>query len=167
MSDVSAKLYEGMFLINQQNAAGDLSAAMEHVTEIFNRAKAEVVVLHKWDERRLAYPIKGQKRGLYIYSLFNVEGAQLANIERDCNLSELVMRVMVLRADRMGETEIALAKDQAVTSSVEASLRDDSADASGEVATSQVAADAGEAATPGDAPSDSEGSTDTTDQATA
>ena len=134
MSDATAKLYEGMFLINQQNAAGDLSAAMEHVTEILNRAKAEVLVLHKWDERRLAYPIKGQKRGLYIYALFNVEGVQLANIERDCNLSELVMRVMLLRADHMGETEIALAKDNAVTSHAEAALRrsDDADDAAGD-----------------------------------
>lgn len=129
MSNVNAKLYEGMFLVNQQAAAGDFATAIEHVQQILNRAGAEIVVLHKWDERKLAYPIKSQKRGLYIYALFNVEGVQLANIERDCNLSELVMRELLLRADYMGEVEIELAKQQAQVKSTETQLRsDDDAD---------------------------------------
>ena len=122
MSDTPAKLYEGMFLINPQVAAGDLSAAIDHVQEILNRANAEAIVLHQWDERRLAFPIKGQKRGLYIYTLFNVQGSQLAGIERDCNLSEMVMRVLMLRADHMGETEIELAREEAKIKGTQALL---------------------------------------------
>lgn len=132
MSNVNSKLYEGMFLVNQQAAAGDLAAAIEHVQQILNRAGAEIVVLHKWDERKLAFPIKSQKRGLYIYALFNVEGVQLANIERDCNLSELVMREMLLRADYMGEVEIELAKQQAQVKSTETQLRSDDDSEEGE-----------------------------------
>lgn len=129
MADSSAKLYEGMFLINQQAAAGEFTAALNHVQEILTRAGAEVVVLHRWDERRLAYPIKGQKRGLYIYALFNVEGVQIANIERDCNLSELVMRVMLLRAEHMGDVEIELAKREADVRQTEQQLHSESEEA--------------------------------------
>lgn len=128
MSNTNAKLYEGMFLVNQQAAAGDFATAIEHVQQILNRAEAEIVVLHKWDERKLAFPIKSQKRGLYIYALFYVEGVQLANIERDCNLSELVMRELLLRADYMGEVEIELAKQEAQIKNTESQLRSDSDD---------------------------------------
>ena len=66
-------LYEGMFLLSQQSAA-DLTAAVAQMREIFNRAQAEVVGLYKWDERKLAYPIAGQRRGVFLLGMFRADG---------------------------------------------------------------------------------------------
>lgn len=123
MPQTEAALYEGLFLINQQEMAGDLDGAIAHVREILERAEAEVVVLRKWDERKLAYPIDGQKRGLYILALFRAPAVQIANIDRDCNLSDLVMRVMMTRADHYGDVEIADQSKEGETSEAEAALR--------------------------------------------
>jgi small subunit ribosomal protein S6 len=106
MADDNTQLYEGMFLFNIQAINGELNVALEHMQEILNRAEAEVVALSRWDERKLAYEIKGQKRGLYLLAYFKVRGAQIANIERDVNLSEYLLRCLILRADHMGEVEI-------------------------------------------------------------
>jgi len=124
-------LYEGMFLLNQQMIGTDLDAALAHVREMLDRASAEVVALQKWDESRLAYPIQGQKRGLYIIALFRVAGGQLANIERDCNLSEHVLRAMMLRADHMGDVEIQAVIEGARQTRVEAALHEQDAVAVG------------------------------------
>ncbi len=132
MADVKTALYEGMFLINQQQMAGDLEGALSHIREMLDRAEAEVISLRKWDERKLAYPVNGQKRGLYVLALFRVRAVQIANIERDCNLSELVMRVLMTRCDHMGETEIELELKEAETSAVEAKLRQEQGDAPAE-----------------------------------
>jgi small subunit ribosomal protein S6 len=123
MDQTPTSLYEGLFLLNQQ-AVADLNGAIEHLREIFSRAKAEVVVMKKWGERRLAYEIKGQKRGVYILVYFNAQHDQLAHIERDCNLSEIVLRELVLRAEHIGETELELAKKDADLS-LEVKLRSD------------------------------------------
>ncbi|MFA7236463.1 MAG: 30S ribosomal protein S6 [Phycisphaeraceae bacterium] len=106
MVESNANLYEGLFLFNIQAINGSLTAAIEHVTEILNRANAEIVAISKWDERKLAYEIAGQKRGLYLLAHFKVRGTQLANIERDINLSELLIRGLLLRADHIGEIEL-------------------------------------------------------------
>ncbi len=116
-------LYEGLFLINQQVTSGDLQAALDQVKDILDRAEAEIVVLRKWDERKLAYEIKGQKRGLFVLTYFRARPTMLANIERDCNLSDAVMRSLVIRADHVGETELDLAKREEPTSRAEAKLR--------------------------------------------
>jgi small subunit ribosomal protein S6 len=129
MADAKTVLYEGMFLINQQTG-GDLAESLDFIREILTRANAEIVVLRKWDERRLAFPIEGQKRGLYILALFRVPGVQIANIERDCNLSEKVMRAMMIRADHLGETEIELAVKEAEKTATEVKLREGDAAAS-------------------------------------
>jgi len=127
MSENKNALYEGLFLINQQEMAGDLDGTLSHVREMLDRAEAEVVSLRKWDERKLAYPVNGQKRGLFILALFRVRPVQVANIERDCNLSELVMRVLMTRADHYGEVEIEAELKEAETSATEAKLKSDQA----------------------------------------
>lgn len=97
MSD-TRNVYEGMFLF-PQSAASDLKSAADHVQQILSRAEAEVISFAKWDERRLAYEIKGNKRGLYFLTYFKAEPERLAGIERDCNLSEQLLRSLVTRAD--------------------------------------------------------------------
>jgi small subunit ribosomal protein S6 len=100
-----------MFLIGQA-AAADLAAVIEHLKEILSRAHAELVAMRKWDERRLAFEIKKQKRGLYILTYFKAPNTALKQIERDCNLSEQVLRVLILRADHYTEDEMRAADAQ-------------------------------------------------------
>ena len=83
--------YEGLFLFPQA-AVADLQAASDHVMELLNRAGAEVISFKKWDERRLAYEVKGNKRGLYFLVYFKAKGSKLAGLERDCSLSEKMLR---------------------------------------------------------------------------
>lgn len=113
MTEDNKFLYEGMFLFNTQAIGGSLEQAVNHVKEILARAEAEVISLARWDERKLAYEIAGQKRGLYLLAHFKVRPAQVANIERDINLSELLLRGLLLRADHMGQIEIDMALAQA------------------------------------------------------
>lgn len=100
--------YEAMFLISQATAA-DLRGAVAHINGLLARAKADVLAMRKWDERRLAYEIQGQKRGVYILTYFKAPASSIAGLERDCNLSEQVMRVMILRADHLSEDEMRAA----------------------------------------------------------
>ncbi|MEX2220094.1 MAG: 30S ribosomal protein S6 [Phycisphaerales bacterium] len=113
--------YEAMFLIGQA-AAADLASAVEHIKEVLSRAHAEVIAMSKWDERRLAYEIKKQKRGLYILTYFTAPNTSLKQIERDCNLSEKVLRVLILRADHYTMDEMQ-AKDGREALDTEAKMR--------------------------------------------
>ncbi len=127
MSDTfdNSNLYEGLFLISQQAVGTNLGDAIEHVRQIMDRAGAEVLTLRKWDDRKLAYPIKGQKRGVFLLSMFRVDGGKLADLERDCNLSEQVLRVMVTRCDHYGQVEFDAELEAAKNTAVEQKLRDD------------------------------------------
>jgi small subunit ribosomal protein S6 len=115
--------YEAMFLLSQAVAA-DLSGAIDHIKEVLARASAEIIALKKWDDRRLAYEIAGQKRGIYILAYFKAAGPDVAKIERDCNLSEKIMRVLILRADHLTNDEM-LNADGRKELDVEAKLRAD------------------------------------------
>ena len=104
--------YEGLFLFPQA-AVADLQGAHDHIVEILNRAGAEIVSMKKWDERRLAYEIRGNKRGVYFLVYFKAKGAKLQQIERDCNLSERLLRAMITRADQVTNEMMEAAEGRA------------------------------------------------------
>jgi small subunit ribosomal protein S6 len=113
--------YEAMFLLSQAVAA-DLNGAIEHIKEIISRGHGEIIAMRKWDERRLAYEIQGQKRGYYVLVYFKAPGVEISHVERDCNLSEKVLRAMILRCDHMSEDEMR-GQDARKELEVEAKLR--------------------------------------------
>ena len=101
-----------VMLLASQAAAAQLSSLMEHFQEIFDRAGAEVISMKKWDDRRLAYEIDKQKRGVYFLAYVNCPVDQVAHIERDVQISEQVIRVLVTRASHLTDEEIAANDDR-------------------------------------------------------
>ena len=106
MSETRTYTYEGMFLF-PQTVAADLQSAVDHVNEILSKGEAELISLCKWDERRLAYDIKGNKRGVYFLTYFRCDARKLAQIERDARLSERLLRSMIVRADHLAPEQMA------------------------------------------------------------
>ena len=106
MSTITKRLYEGLFLVDSDEAASDWKGINKTIEKILARAGAEVVSFNKWDERRLAYDISGKSRGTYILAYFHCDTANVTAIERDVQLNEHIMRVLILRTDRMGAEDI-------------------------------------------------------------
>ncbi len=125
------RLYEGLFLLTP-GAASDLGSAIEHVREILDKAECEIVTLRKWEDRKLAYAIKNQKRGTYLISYFRCSNTALTQIDRDCNLSERITRTMMTKAEHMGEAEMSLELKAADDARAEVKLREAEAADSGE-----------------------------------
>ncbi len=89
--------YEGMFLLDSTKAAVSWDDTVKHVHDILAKHNAEIVASRQWDERRLAYPVEGHKKGTYLLTYFKTEGANLKEIEADCRLSDVVLRDLVLK----------------------------------------------------------------------
>ncbi len=89
-----------MFLFDP-TFAGSFENCEGEIKRIMDRAEGQVVFLRKWEERRLAYKLKGRKRGVYVLVYFNAPPGKITGLERDAMLSENVLRVLVLRADGM------------------------------------------------------------------
>lgn len=108
-----ANVYECMFLLDTNKVAGDVTAAAQQIRTILERNQAEILASRPWDERRLAYPVKGHKKGLYYLTYFRMDGKNLLNLERDVALNETILRLLVLRIEpKHVETMLAIARDE-------------------------------------------------------
>jgi small subunit ribosomal protein S6 len=102
-----------MFLLDTNKVAGDVAAAAKQLHGILERNQAEVLASRPWDERRLAYPIGGHKKGLYYLTYFRTEGKNVAPIEHDCSLNETILRALVLKVDpKHVDIMLQLARDE-------------------------------------------------------
>jgi ribosomal protein S6 len=95
-----------MFLIDSAEAARDWDGIIKIISTIMERAQAEVVSMHKWDERPLAYKVSKCIRGTYILVHFRADAGRIAEIEREVQLSERILRVLILRADHLSEQDL-------------------------------------------------------------
>jgi small subunit ribosomal protein S6 len=101
-----SKLYEAMFLVDSTEATTDWEGVTSAIKGILEKAGAEIVSLAKWDERKLAYEIRGKSKGTYVLCYFKAEGGRLQGVERDIQLSERIMRALVLCAEDRPEENI-------------------------------------------------------------
>ncbi len=100
------KRYEGLFLFDTA-AVREWAAIEEEIRRLLGRIGGELLVCVKFDERKLAYEIKRRKRGTYVLTYFDAPPERLADLERDVQLSEVVLRALFLRAEQLSAERLA------------------------------------------------------------
>lgn len=99
------RLYEGMFIISDTVAGPDWEAAVNQVHGIIKNRGAEILKSEKWDERKFAYKLNGHKRGAYLLTYFNAPADSITLIKRDLQLSDVVLRALIVKATKIKEPE--------------------------------------------------------------
>jgi small subunit ribosomal protein S6 len=108
-----ANVYECMFLLDTNKVAGDVAEATKQLHAILEKNQAEILASRPWDERRLAYPVKNHKKGLYYLTYFRTDSQKVVGIEKDCVLSEIILRMLVLHVDpKLVDAMLAMARDE-------------------------------------------------------
>ncbi len=98
------RLYEGMFIISDTVAGSDWEAAVKHVEDLLKNRGAEILKSEKWEERKFAYKLKGHKRGAYLLIYFNAPTDSISLIKRDFELSDNVLRTLIVKVDKIKES---------------------------------------------------------------
>jgi ribosomal protein S6 len=93
-----------MFIISDTVAGSDWEAAVKHVEDLLKNRGAEILKSEKWEERKFAYKLKGHKRGTYLLVYFNAPTDSISLIKRDFELSDNVLRTLIVRVDKIRES---------------------------------------------------------------
>ena len=93
---VREHLYEGMFLVDSGKFAMDPDGVTNDILAILKRAGATVVAHRPWQDGKLAYEINGMKKGLHYIVCFTMPGSGMKTLVRQCQLSETIVRQMVI-----------------------------------------------------------------------
>lgn len=93
---MKTRTYECMCLLDNREVRKGWQPLKDAVAGVFNKHGAKILSARRWDERRLAYAIKGQQRGTYLLTYLEADTQQISGIRRDLQFSESVLRSIVL-----------------------------------------------------------------------
>lgn len=96
MSDNTA-VYEGMFILDSNRYARDRDGLPNDLKKIVEEAGGQVELSRLWEERRLAYPIKGQRKGSYWIMYFRGPTSVITDLNRQFELKDGVLRHLFIR----------------------------------------------------------------------
>ncbi len=114
---MATRVYEGMFLLDSNRYARDPAGAAGQISNMVEQCGGEMLASRLWSEQKLAYPIEGHRKGTYWITYFRLETDKLPKLRRATQLSEIVLRNMVLKVDdRLVDTLVKHASDVAVAS---------------------------------------------------
>ena len=90
-------VYEAMVIFDSNRFARDRSAMPAEVEKSIKTGGGEVLVSRLWEERRLAYPIAGQRRGTYWLYYFRGPSSIVSSLNREWEIHDGILRHLVLK----------------------------------------------------------------------
>lgn len=91
------QVYEAMFIFDSNRFGRDRAALPAEVEGMIKENGGEVLVSRLWEERRLAYPISGQRKGTYWLVYFRSPTPAITALNRQCDLNDGILRQLVLK----------------------------------------------------------------------
>ena len=105
-------LYEHTFLARQDLAQAQVDALAEAVTKIVNDREGRVVKTEAWGLRTLAYRIEKNRKAHYVMLEIDAPGNVVAEIERQAQINEDVIRYMTVKVDTLEEGPTVMMRKQ-------------------------------------------------------
>ena len=90
-------VYEAMFIFDSNRFARERAGMPADVEKAITSAGGEVLVSRLWEERRLAYPISGQRKGTYWLIYFRGPSPIISPLNRQWEIQEGMLRHLVLK----------------------------------------------------------------------
>jgi small subunit ribosomal protein S6 len=90
-------VYEAMIIFDSNRYARERAGLANEIEKMIQAEKGEVVVSRLWEERRLAYPINGQRKGTYWLIYFRGPSAIVATLNRQWEIHDGILRHLVLK----------------------------------------------------------------------
>jgi small subunit ribosomal protein S6 len=92
-------LYEHVFLASQDLAQAQVDALAENATKIVEDNQGKVVKTETWGLRSLAYKIAKNRKAHYVMLEIDAPAGVVAELERQTQINEDVIRYMTVRVD--------------------------------------------------------------------
>ena len=92
--------YELMLVLRPDAPDDRASAVIDRTTRQLVTAGGQIVKVAPWGRRRLAYPIERYRDGSYHILVFEAPAEAIAELERSLEITEEVLRHLVVRIER-------------------------------------------------------------------
>jgi len=114
----SGKQYE-IAVLYHPDLEVDLSKAEDRVQKIFKDNSGKTVSTDNWGKRKLAYTIKKQEHGIYVFYTVELPAEGLQKVEAALNITDEVIRYLITAPDLKARAKAETAKAEKAAKAAE------------------------------------------------
>ena len=92
-------VYEGLFILDSERYNRNPEDVSSQIAKAIESFDGTVRVSRLWEERKLAYPIAGHKRGTYWLAYFRLDTEKLKELNRQFQLNNSIIRFLLVSVD--------------------------------------------------------------------
>jgi small subunit ribosomal protein S6 len=91
--------YELGFILHPNVEQTDVTQAVEKVGQYITASGGQVTSVDVWGRRALAYPIRKQREGTYVFLQAQIGPQAVGELERNLKLDEAILRYLLICLD--------------------------------------------------------------------
>jgi small subunit ribosomal protein S6 len=96
------RTYETATIWSTSLTEAELENELDKVRKIIESTDGTILGTDAWGRRQMAYPIRKQTEGVYVFIAWEGEEAVTAGIDKHLRITEPCLRYLTLRSDRSG-----------------------------------------------------------------
>ncbi len=93
------QFYESIFIVRTTLSDEDTNKIIDKVKGVLERGGASLLKLENWGKKKLAYEVKRERKGTFVYLTFQSSGTAIAELERSYRLEDSVLKFLTVRLD--------------------------------------------------------------------
>ncbi len=102
--------YELIFILRSNLGEEEIKKVVDYSQKIITDEGGSIIELNRWGMKKLAYPIKKELQGYYVFCDYAGTPAAVSEIERRFRIDDAVLKYLTIKiADSINGEEIAVA----------------------------------------------------------
>lgn len=95
----TSREYETIYVLRGNTTNEQVAEINERVKGIIEGMGGKIIKVDNWGKRRLAYEIKKERKGIYLYWLYLATRGVVEEVERNMRMLDLVVRYLSVKVD--------------------------------------------------------------------
>lgn len=104
-------IYESTFIVRQDISSQEVKKVTSSFTEIIEKFQGKILKEESWGLRNLAYKIKKNRKGSYVFLIFEASAEALKELRYRYLMNENVIRELTIRVDNYDGSNSPMVSD--------------------------------------------------------
>lgn len=101
-------VYETIFIMKTSLTDDEMGKVVTKMRGVLEKGGAELLKVENWGKKKMAYEVRKEKKGAYVFLRFQGRGSLVAELERQYRLDDSIIKFLTIKCDpKLLEEEIA------------------------------------------------------------
>ncbi|MFZ5875198.1 MAG: 30S ribosomal protein S6 [Nitrospirota bacterium] len=92
-------VYETIFIVKTSLTDEELSGLVAKIRGVIEKHGGEILKTENWGKKKLAYEVRKEKKGAYVFFRFRGPGGLVSELERQYRVEDAVIKFLTIKCD--------------------------------------------------------------------